>query len=113
MTPEAGASSLGRQSEIAGGAAVYTHSEDLAVVGDGDRAIILDLNRLDRSPEALVGTAARIWQAIDGERDEEQIVAVLADQFDTTPDQIAGDVRTFLAQLETLGLVVRTTDQPR
>jgi len=93
-------------------AAVYAHSEDVAVVGDGDRVIILDLNHLDRSPEALVGTAARIWQAIDGEQDEQHLVAQIADQFGTTPEQIAGDVRTFLTQLVALGLVVSTADRP-
>lgn len=95
-----------------GGASVFAHSEDVAVVGEGDRVIVLDLNRLDRSPEALVGTAARIWQAIDGKRDETRLVADLAEQYDTTPDQIADDVRTFLTQLVTLSLVVRTADQP-
>jgi Coenzyme PQQ synthesis protein D (PqqD) len=94
----------------AGDPSVYAHSEDVAVVGDGDRIIVLDLNRLDRSPEALVGTAARIWQTIDGEQDEEKLVAHLADQFDTTPEQIADDVRGFLTRLLTLGLVVRTAD---
>jgi len=93
-------------------ATVYAHSEDVAVVGEGDRVIVLDLNRLDRCPEALVGTAARIWQAIDGERDEAQLVAELADQFDTSPERIAADVATFLSQLVTLGLVVLKVDRP-
>ena len=91
------------------GTSVYAHSEDVAVVGDGDRVIVLDLNRLDRSPEALIGTAARIWQAIDGEQDEEHLVAQLAEQFGTTPESISGDVRRFLTQLEDLGLVVRSS----
>jgi Coenzyme PQQ synthesis protein D (PqqD) len=94
------------------GGSVCAHSEDVAVVGDGDRVIVLDLNRLDRSPEALVGTAARIWQAIDGKHDEEHLVAHLADQFNTTPELIADDVRSFLSQLLILGLVVRTADRP-
>jgi Coenzyme PQQ synthesis protein D (PqqD) len=93
-------------------APVYARSDDVAVVGSGHRVVVLDLNRLDRSPTAFVGTAARIWQAIDGERDEEHLVGHLADQFDTTPEQIAGDVRAFLAQLLTLGLIIRTADQP-
>jgi Coenzyme PQQ synthesis protein D (PqqD) len=93
------------------GVSVYAHSEDVAVVEDGDRVIVLDLNRLDRSPNAFVGTAARIWQAIDGTQDEEHLVAHLADEFDTTPEEIADDVRGFLTQLLTLGLVVRTTDR--
>jgi hypothetical protein len=40
------------------------------------------------------------------------LIAHLADQFDTTAEQVAGDVRAFLAQLLTLGLISRTADQP-
>lgn len=84
---------------------VYRLSKDVAVVGEGDRIVVLDLTRLDRPPMALEGTAARIWQAIDGERDQEQVIAHLAGAYGTTSEQIAGDVRIFLGQLVDLSLV--------
>ena len=56
---------------------------------------------------SLAGTGGEIWRLIDGERDEEGLVALLAAQFDAARETIAADVAAFLARLEKRGLIVR------
>lgn len=54
---------------------------------------------------ALDGTGRIIWQAIDGTRARDEIVALLAERFDSDPAALAGDVDRFLAELVDAGLV--------
>ena len=54
---------------------------------------------------SLDGTARAIWQAIDGIRTREEIVAVLAQDFDAGADTLAADVDRFIADLAGAGLV--------
>jgi pyrroloquinoline quinone biosynthesis protein D len=54
---------------------------------------------------SLTGTACAIWEAIDGTRDRDAIVADLATRYSASPDAIAGDVDEFLADLRGAGLL--------
>jgi pyrroloquinoline quinone biosynthesis protein D len=54
---------------------------------------------------SLTGTAAAIWELIDGTRDRSAVLAMLARQFDGGATGIASEVDTFLAQLAEAGLV--------
>ena len=53
----------------------------------------------------LVG--GRIWTLCDGSRDEAQIAVELAQEFDAAPDEIAGDVADFVADLIERGWLIR------
>jgi hypothetical protein len=54
---------------------------------------------------ALDGTGRAIWQAIDGTRSRDAIVALLADQFEADPALLGADVDRFLEDLAGAGLV--------
>lgn len=57
---------------------------------------------------AVTASAALVWQACDGTRTPDAIVADLAEIYDAPPDRIAHDVDALLAHFEALGLL-----QPR
>jgi PqqD family protein of HPr-rel-A system len=54
---------------------------------------------------SLTGSAAAIWQLIDGTRGRDQVLANLAAQFLQDEALIAADLDAFLAQLRAAGLV--------
>jgi hypothetical protein len=62
-----------------------------------DEVVLLDL--ANGTFFSLTGTAAAIWQLIDGTRDRAALLGALAAQHGTSPAAIADDVDTFLARL--------------
>ncbi len=54
---------------------------------------------------SLTGTAAAIWQLIDGSRSRDGVLSALALQFAQDEAGIAEDLDAFLAQLSAAGLV--------
>ena len=54
---------------------------------------------------SLTGSAAAIWQLIDGTRSRDRVLADLAAQFMQDEAVIAADLDAFLAQLRAAGLV--------
>src|SRR4051794_27443605 len=92
------------------GSTAWRHAATAAHVGSRDRAVVLDLDHLDRPPFVFEGSAAQIWSCLDGERDEAEIVAYLAGAFSAPARQVADDVRGFLARLGELGLVTTRED---
>jgi len=54
---------------------------------------------------SLDGTGRAIWLAIDGRRGRDEIVALLAQQFEAPEEALAADVDRFLADLAGAGLV--------
>lgn len=84
---------------------VRRHATDLALIESPGRVVVLDLTRLDRPPVVLEGTAAEIWHAVDGVRDDEAICTDLAASYEMLPEQIRADVLACLTQLTDLGLV--------
>ncbi len=81
--------------------------EEIAWVDGVDgRVVVLDLDRLSQPPRVLVEPGAVIWRAVDGLRDEAEIVRAVAAEYAIAADQIRDDVRQFLNELEELGLVV-------
>jgi Coenzyme PQQ synthesis protein D (PqqD) len=63
--------------------------------GVGDLASIYSLNEV----------ASVIWQAVTGPRSVEEIVATLHKEFTAEPDQIERDVRAFLDEMSSAGLI--------
>ncbi|WP_159451337.1 PqqD family protein [Demequina sp. NBRC 110054] len=86
---------------------VLSRHPDLAEVLHDDYTVVLNLVRLkeQQSPYVFEGPSFEIWTRIDGTRDEAQIVDELVEQFGAPREQIASDVRTFLAELLGLGLI--------
>ena len=81
---------------------LYLQSELLAVEKD--------LDRLDRPPIVLEGSAAEIWQRIDGVRAHGAIVAELVDFYGEEPDVIAPAVAAFLSDLAEQNLIEKVSD---
>lgn len=54
---------------------------------------------------SLAGTAAAIWDLIDGTRDRAALVADLAAQYGADPAEVGSDLDAFLAKLTAAGLV--------
>ena len=77
--------------------AVY---RDLA---EGRGGVLLHLESADYVQ--LNDVAARVWNAIDGDRDEEAVVAAVRAQLPDAPDVLEDDVRRFIATLRERGLV--------
>lgn len=74
----------------------YETVDGQAVLVDPDGRELLTLN--------LVGTL--VWEAIDGTRSEGELVDLLAGQFpDVERNQIGTDVRIFIGELRSSGLV--------
>jgi hypothetical protein len=78
--------------------AVY---RDLA---EGRGGVLLHLESADYVQ--LNEVAARVWNAIDGSRDEDGVVAALRAELPDAPAELEDDVRRFLATLRERGLVV-------
>lgn len=60
-----------------------------------------------RELHELDETAAFLWAELAKERTAPQLVDALCDAFEVTPEVAAADVREFLGDLETRGLVLR------
>jgi len=63
--------------------------------GVGDLASIYSLNPV----------ASAIWQALAAPRSTDEVVRVLADEFEAEAAKIAVDVQLFLAEMQSAGLV--------
>ncbi|MET4147136.1 PqqD family protein [Arthrobacter sp. UYCo732] len=76
-------------------AEVRTHS--------ANRVALLHLDATQ--PVVLEGTAATIWDLIDGTRNEQAILAELEFSFEDTSDQMHAQVASFLANLQDQRLI--------
>lgn len=90
-------------------APVWAHSSEVAVVASEGRVAMVDLARLEAPPMVLNDTGAQIWQAVDGRRTTDQVVAHVAAEAGLQPDEIREHVAAFLDSLVELGVVVRAT----
>lgn len=80
------------------------------VLSAPDRVVVFNLATPTEQPEALIGTAASIWQCLLGDDDnprpwtgEPELIADLAEAYATDSATIAPDVRAFLTQLHATG----------
>ena len=79
-------------------------------VSTPDRVVVFNLATPAEQPQALVGTAAAIWQFLLGDDDnprpwtsEPDLIADLADAYATEPATITPDVRDFLKRMHATG----------
>lgn len=89
---------------------VWRVSDDVAFVQnpDGGRVAVLHLEQ--DVPVILVGTAASVWNALDGTRTEAELIENLARDYGTDAHVIRGDVLTLLHSLSSSGMI---TQSPR
>jgi hypothetical protein len=81
-------------------------TDEVAVVVSEERVAVLDLDHLDRLPLVLEGTAAAIWERLDGTRTETALVQELAELYDAPEADVAGGVTSFLDELARLDLLL-------
>lgn len=84
---------------------IYRHSTLVAEVRteSANRVALLHLDATQ--PVVLGGTAAAIWELIDGRRDQASVIAELEATFEDTSNQLAHQVEAFLASLEARRLI--------
>lgn len=82
------------------------------VVSNADRVVVFNLDRPQTQPLALLGTGATIWNGLIGAdddlrpwRDEQELLAELANAYGVTPAEISADVLGFLRQMASSGYV--------
>ena len=84
---------------------IWRHSGLVAEVRT-DPATRVALLRLDATqPVVLEGTAAAIWNLIDGQRREQSILAELEASFEDHSGQMRAQLQSFLASLEAQHLI--------
>ncbi|QOD02649.1 PqqD family protein [Pseudarthrobacter sp. BIM B-2242] len=78
----------------------WRHSTNVAQVRteSANRVALLHLDATQ--PVVLEGTAAAIWELIDGQRTEQGILAELEASFEDQSGQMASQVAEFLAHLQ-------------
>ena len=86
---------------------VWRHKDEIAVARSEKRAVVLDLDEMDPIPVVLTHTAAAIWQAVDGERDDEAVISRVAEEFAVDAYEVREQILAFLGDLSSRGLVVR------
>lgn len=84
---------------------VWRVSPDVAFVQspDGGRVAVLHLEQ--EVPVILVGTAASVWNGLDGTRTETELIEDLAREYATGVAAIHGDVMGLIHDLSTNGLI--------
>ena len=87
---------------------VWRVSDDVACVqsSDGGRVAVLHLEQ--EVPVILTGTAASVWNALDGTRTESELIDGLARDYGADPSAIRGDVLALIHSLSSSGLVTFT-----
>jgi hypothetical protein len=88
---------------------VWRRGASVAYVDREGRSALLDLDHLDHPPFVLEGSAAEIWQRIDGVRDHTAIVAELVDLYAEEEAVIGPSVHAFLEDLASRHLVEEVT----
>ena len=88
--------------------AVWRVGDEVAWTDGPDRVAVLDLDRPALLPQLLTDSGAVIWRAVDGERDEDSIIAMVAAEYDVPHTEIGEQVLAFLAELAERHLIVRT-----
>lgn len=87
---------------------MWAYKSDLAFVESDCRVVLIDLERLEKPPVILEGSAAVIWQELAGQRTLDAVVRSVADSFSVEATAIHHDVEHFLEGLADRGLIQAT-----
>jgi hypothetical protein len=66
---------------------------------------VLVVDPRTREVHLLNATATRIWDLLEKPHTAEQLVAILTDEFEATPEALRADVQTLLTELGSKGLI--------
>lgn len=75
---------------------------------DGGRIAVLHLEQ--DVPFILAGTAASVWNGLDGNRTETELIEELARGYGTEASAIRGDVTALLRSLSSSGMITLSPD---
>ena len=84
---------------------IYRHSTLVAEVRTESTGRVALLHLDATQPVVLDGTAAAIWELLDGRRDQPDVIAELEANFEDNSNQLASQVEAFLASLEAQRLI--------
>lgn len=87
------------------GAAIWCQSCDVAQIRTEPSGRVALLHLDATQPVVLEGTAAIIWDLVDGHRTEQAILAELEAAFEDAAGELAPQVDAFLASLEAQRLI--------
>ena len=88
---------------------VFTPTDDVMFRRIADETLLVPVRRSTADLESvyrLNEVATRVWELLDGQRTGAAIGAVLAREFEVTPEEAAADVARFLERLAARGAVV-------
>ena len=88
---------------------VWRVSADVACVQspDGGRVAVLHLEQ--DVPIILTGTAASVWNVLDGTRTETELIDELARDYGTDAAAIHGDVVALIHELSSSGMITQSS----
>ncbi|MFF1382190.1 PqqD family protein [Arthrobacter sp. NPDC058288] len=84
---------------------IYHRSTDVAEVRSESAGRVALLHLDATQPVVLDGTAAVIWELLDGRRDQSDVIAELEAAFEDAAGELAPQVEAFLASLEAQRLI--------
>lgn len=84
---------------------IWRHSGHVAKVRTESTCRVALLHLDAAQPVVLEGTAATIWDLIDGQRDQEDVISELEETFQAAAGQLALQVEAFLASLAAQQLI--------
>jgi hypothetical protein len=84
---------------------LWRRSGSVAYVDSEGRSALLDLDRLADPPLILQGSAAEIWQRVDGATHVDAMLAELVELYGEDPETLRPAVLGFLADLAQRGLI--------
>ncbi|KIS26207.1 pyrroloquinoline quinone biosynthesis protein PqqD [Arthrobacter sp. SPG23] len=84
---------------------IYHHSTDVAEVRTESAGRVALLHLDATQPVVLDGTAAAIWELLDGRRDQSDVIAELEAAFEDASGELGPQVEAFLASLEAQRLI--------
>lgn len=84
---------------------IYRHSTLVAEVRTESTGRVALLHLDATQPVVLEGTAATIWELLDGRRAQPDVIAELEANFEDSSNQLASQVEAFLASLEARRLI--------
>ena len=88
---------------------VWRVSADVACVQSPDGGRVAVLHLAQDVPVILVGTAASVWNGLDGTRTETELIEELAREYGTDASAIHGDVMALVRSLSSSGLITLST----
>lgn len=84
---------------------VWRQCDHIAYVDSDERVVLLDLSQAQDEPRVLSASASAVWRAVDGNRNDAEVAAAVADWYSVATDVVAADVYAFLDELARLRLI--------